>query len=110
MEEKRRFGSGNTAAVYAVRFVSALVGIRTSGDPPFLTRSTDGGQTWLAVNTLPVTNIRRITAAAGVNTATVGQLWICGDSGATLKPFVLTSLDGGAMHPQTIPDISPHST
>jgi photosystem II stability/assembly factor-like uncharacterized protein len=87
------FASGNGESVNAVRFVSPTVGIRTSDTAPFLTRSVDGGQTWTPVSGLPVSNIRQMIAATGVNTPSLNQLWVYGEADA---PFILSSTDGGA--------------
>lgn len=87
------FASGNGDGVNAVRFVSPLIGIRTSSSSPFLTRTVDGGQTWTPVNGLPVANIRQIIAATSVNTPSLNQLWVYGEAA---KPFILSSTDGGA--------------
>jgi len=87
------FASGNGETVNAVRFVSPTVGIRTSDSPPFLTRSVDGGRTWTPVSNLPVSNIRQMIAATGVNTPSLNQLWVYGEADA---PFILSSTDGGA--------------
>jgi photosystem II stability/assembly factor-like uncharacterized protein len=87
------FASGNGETVNAVRFVSPTVGIRTSDSAPFLTRSVDGGRTWTPVSNLPVSNIRQMIAAAGVNTSGLNQLWVYGEADF---PFILSSTDGGA--------------
>jgi len=89
------FNSGNTGFVLDVRFISPLVGVRTSTSSPFLTRSTDGGQTWTAVTNLPITGIQAMYSAGVVNTASLNQLWVHGESGQNFTPFILTSTDGG---------------
>jgi len=87
------FASGNGESVNAVRFVSPTAGIRTSDSPPYLARSVDGGQTWAEVSNLPVANILYLTAATGVVTASLNQLWVYGEASS---PFILTSIDDGA--------------
>jgi photosystem II stability/assembly factor-like uncharacterized protein len=102
------FASGNTNDVTAVRFVSPMVGIRTSYAPPFLTRSTDGGQTWTTVSNLPISNIKTMFTATGVNTASGNQLWVSGIAGSPSKPFILASTDNGATwEQQPMADIFP---
>lgn len=99
--------SGNTVVARAVRFVSPLVGIRTSGTAPLLTRSIDGGKTWSPVTNLPIADIRFMLAATAVNTPAQNQLWVYGEAGANFKPFILTSIDGGVTwQEQSVADIS----
>jgi len=102
------FNSGNTGVcVWAVRFISPMVGIRTSLDsPPYLTRSTDGGQTWTPVSNLPVSDIQGLATATSVSTPSINQLWVYGESGETFMPFILTSIDDGVTwQEQTTPDL-----
>ena len=95
------FDSGNTGAVYGVRFVSPMVGICISTSTPFLRRSTDGGQTWTTVSNLPVSGIQYLFSATGVNTQSLSQLWVVGQAAT---PVMLTSTDGGATwQEQTLP-------
>ena len=108
------FESGNNLFVLAVRFISPMVGIRTSANaPPILTRSTDGGQTWSPVENLPVADIQGLLTATSVSTASGHQLWLYGEAGTPSMPFILSSIDGGATWQQqtmaTISgDIVPH--
>ena len=97
------YASGNTGYVSDVRFVSPLVGIRASYSAPFLTRSTNGGQTWTTVTNLPVANIASVVSGTGVNTSNGSQLWVDGFT-QTGDRFILTSVDGGiTWQQQTLP-------
>ncbi|MBI4468531.1 MAG: hypothetical protein HY650_04320 [Acidobacteria bacterium] len=92
------FASGNTLTAADLHFVSLMVGIRTSNFAPFLTRSTDGGQSWAPVTDLPVPNVQFMFAAGGVSTPTQNQMWVAGRTGfgASATNFIITSTDGGA--------------
>jgi photosystem II stability/assembly factor-like uncharacterized protein len=104
------FASGNPDIVWAVRFISPTVGIRTSSFPPFLTRSSDGGKTWTPVNNLPVSNIQRMIAATGIKTPSLDQLWVYGEMEPQFTPFILSSADSGITWiPQTMSNISGNS-
>ena len=103
------FNSGSTSSTAmqpGVRFISPLIGIRTSVESPYLTRSTDGGQTWTPVSNLPVININWMGPAISVSSPSINQLWVGGVAGTSQTPFILTSIDDGvAWQKQTIPDI-----
>jgi len=101
------FESGNASAVVSVTFISSMVGIRVSVAAPFLTRTTDGGQTWTPVDNLPVADIRIVSTATSVSTASGHQLWADGRAGASQTPFIISSVDGGATwHQQSIAPIT----
>jgi photosystem II stability/assembly factor-like uncharacterized protein len=100
------FESCTNGIMVGVRFISPLIGIRTSTDPSRLARSTDGGQTWTEVTDLPVLNIHNIWTAASVSTPVKSQLWVSGVAGAPSKPFILTSTDGGVTwEQQSLPEL-----
>ncbi len=87
-----------------------MIGIRTSVSAPYLTRSVDGGQTWVAVDDLPVANIQVMVTATGIHTANTHQLWVYGEADSTLTPFMITSLDGGVTwQEQTMANLSGNS-
>ncbi len=101
------FDHGNTGIVWGIRFISPMVGIRTSGSSPYLTRSADGGETWTPVSDLPVLKISSIGPASSVSTPATNQLWVSGLAHSPAKPFMLTSVDSGiTWHEQTIPELS----
>ncbi len=102
------FPSGNTGYVGDVLFISPMVGIRISYNIPFLTRSTDGGQTWTPVTSLPVANIAMMYCATSVNTPNGRQLWVDGLTIGLTGQFMITSTDGGATWlEQTLPVLQP---
>lgn len=82
-------------ALQALHFLSPSIGLRVSAQPPFLARTTDGGQTWQPINDLPVAEVQYLTLLTGVNATLHQQLWLYGETGPEFRPFVLTSVDGG---------------
>jgi hypothetical protein len=95
------YESGNFSFVSGVQFVSPQVGIRISYTSPFITRSTDGGQTWATVANLPLSNIASMLSSTGVNTPSGSQIWVDGFT-QTSGRYVLTSVDGGATWQQQV--------
>jgi photosystem II stability/assembly factor-like uncharacterized protein len=99
------YASGGGYAL-AIRFISPMIGIRTSNLPPCLARSTDGGETWTPVNNLPVSNFNEMAGATCVSTPSKNQLWVSGDAGSNKTPYILTSVDEGVTwQEQTFPEL-----
>ncbi len=96
--------SGNNGVVRGISFISPLVGVRTSEGFPFLTVTSDGGQTWNAVINLPVPNITIMLSSACIITPNKKQIWLSGAHGST--NFILTSIDDGLTWlEQTVPNL-----
>ena len=99
------YNSGNHAMVSAVRFITPLIGIRTTSSSPFLTRTTDGGETWTPVSNIPVSGVTKMVASTSVSSQDKHQFWV---SGETLdSKFIITSNDSGkTWQEQTIPELN----
>jgi photosystem II stability/assembly factor-like uncharacterized protein len=98
--------TGGSGPVLAVRFISPMIGIRTAWQPPYLARSTDGGDTWTPVSNLPFSDMGFMGAATSVCTPGTNQIWAFAVHGWTNTRCIMTSLDDGiTWQEQTMPDL-----